>query len=148
MYVISWGQVEAQRRGWQVVFWKTETTFHYIWRVKSSLKLVWMESIPPHATHWLATCWSGAAAHWSDPYLFWRKKFFFDPLGRDQSSFGLSYLCWLGRNGEGDGGISWGKLLFFTHLPCWSLELSGGWKGGGGGQYTQTSHNCICKKGF
>jgi hypothetical protein len=31
----------------------------------------------------------------------------FDPLGRDQSSFRLSSLCWLRRNGEGDSGIWW-----------------------------------------
>ncbi len=32
---------------------ETETTFHYCWRVKFSLKLVWVESwnLPPHATH-------------------------------------------------------------------------------------------------
>jgi hypothetical protein len=29
-------------------------------------------NLPPHANHWLATRWNGAAAHWSDPYLFWQ----------------------------------------------------------------------------
>ncbi len=71
---------------------KTETTSHYCWRVKSSLKLFWMEiawgGIPPHATHWLATRWSGAAAQWSDLYLFWQKPVL-TLLGRDQSSFTL-----------------------------------------------------------
>ncbi len=34
------------------------------------LVLNWFEwNIPPHATHWLATCWSDAAAHWSDQIL-------------------------------------------------------------------------------
>jgi hypothetical protein len=33
---------------------ETETTFHYCWRVKSSFKLVWMEStIPMQLTDWL-----------------------------------------------------------------------------------------------
>jgi hypothetical protein len=39
-----------------------ETTFHYWWRVKSSLN--WFGwNLPPHATHWLATRWSSASAH-------------------------------------------------------------------------------------
>jgi hypothetical protein len=56
--------------------WKAETTFHYCWEVKSSFKLVWMESTsPPPATHWLATRLRGAAAHWSDQNLFEKIQF-------------------------------------------------------------------------
>ncbi len=53
----------------QFLSWKVETAFHYCWRVKSSLKLVWM-NLPPLASPWLAARWSCAAGHWSDQNLF------------------------------------------------------------------------------
>jgi hypothetical protein len=77
--------------------WKEETTFHFCWEVKSNFKLVWMESIPHQATHWLATRLSGAAAHWSGHWsglVIWQKPVL-NLLGRDQSfasSIPLLYL--------------------------------------------------------
>ncbi len=46
--------------------WKPETTFHYCYGVKSTFKLVWMESTSPcNSLNGYCTRWSGAAAHWS-----------------------------------------------------------------------------------
>ncbi len=55
-----------------------------------------MESIPPHATQWWATRWSGAAAHWS-----LLSKTGFDPLGKDQS---LLYYQLCSQSCRGLGG--------------------------------------------
>ncbi len=52
------------RPAWVRESWKAETTFHYCWRVKSSLKrFEW--NLPPHSTHR-----GSAAAHWSGQNLF------------------------------------------------------------------------------
>ncbi len=36
----------------------------------SGFGLLFVWNLSPHATHWLATRWSGAAAHWSNQSLF------------------------------------------------------------------------------
>ncbi len=69
--------------------WKTEATFHYCWRVKSSITLVWIEStLPMQLTDWslveVALLLIGLTHISSD-----KNEFSFDPLGRDQSSFRL-----------------------------------------------------------
>ncbi len=72
--------------------WPERTTFHYCWRVKVVSWLVWMESTSPCSSPWLATRWLGAAAHWSDPYLFSKKQFWVPLRRRDKSSFRLPSL--------------------------------------------------------
>ncbi len=42
---------------------------------KGQLAFVTVWNLPPHATHWLATRWSGAAVPWSDPNLFDKSRF-------------------------------------------------------------------------
>ncbi len=55
-------------RAWRNLSRKAVTTFHYHREVKSSFKLVWMES-PSPCNSLVGTRWSGAAAHWSDQNL-------------------------------------------------------------------------------
>jgi hypothetical protein len=66
---------------------KTDTTFHYCWRVKSSFILVWMES-----TTWFISL-IGYSLKWRCCSLVWPKylwsKTGFDRPGRDQESFRL-----------------------------------------------------------
>jgi hypothetical protein len=65
----------------------TTKLFSKTWWKNNPVQRSMLSRIRIHATHWLATRWSVAAAHWSDPYLFCKTSF--DPLGRDQSSFRL-----------------------------------------------------------
>ncbi len=68
---------EWQTRGIRsTLSWKTETTLHCCWRLKSSLKLVWMESTSPcnsligHSLKW--RCMLIVLTHISfDKNLFW-----------------------------------------------------------------------------
>ncbi len=47
-------------------------TFYYCWGVKSSSKLVWVESTS-RCNSLIGHLLKCSAAHWSDPYLFWKK---------------------------------------------------------------------------
>jgi len=83
------GKVPSRSEGgwWEQQSWKAETTFHFCWWVKSSFQLVWMESTTP-CNSLLGQSFSGTAAHWSDPYLFWQKPVL--TFGRDHSCFRLT----------------------------------------------------------
>ncbi len=96
---------------------KSETTFHYFWGVKSIFKLVgW--NVPPHATHWLATCWSGAAAYWSDLYLFKQKQKLDLTLKEEINRLTDCQLCWLVSNWTSDSAYKFCSPEEWKPLSC------------------------------
>ncbi len=69
---------------------EAETTFHYCWRVRSSFKLVWMESTSPcNSLLDYSLKWCCCSLVWPKSLL---SKTGFNRLERDQSSFWLSAL--------------------------------------------------------
>ncbi len=78
-----------------ILSWKIETTFHYCWSlVKSSFKLVWMESTSP------CNSLIGHSLKWRCCSLVWPISLLtitsFDSLKRDQSFFRLPAPYWRG----------------------------------------------------